>query len=180
MYRRRYNRCCARFGCFIPLTAEIGDNVTFPHGAYGIFISQGAKIGDNCVIFHHVTIGSNTLVDSKGFGSPTIGNNVYIGAGAKIIRNVRVGNNVRIGVNAVVVRDVPDNATVVVPPPIIISHTKPRNNKFTAYQTYKRSHSIQSHFNLESPLTNKQSLIEKCRQNLTGNGRKTNIFDIYA
>ena len=66
-------------GAFIPASANIGKNVCFPHGIYGIFISQGASIGENVVIFHQVTIGSNTLNDSKGFGAPTIGNDVYIG-----------------------------------------------------------------------------------------------------
>lgn len=85
-----------------------------PHGLNGIFITGAATIGENCVIFQQVTIGSNTLLDSKNSGSPTIGNNVYIGAGAKIIGNVKVGDNARIGANAVVVKDVPDNSIVVI------------------------------------------------------------------
>ncbi|MCV2361768.1 hypothetical protein LNV08_22645, partial [Paucibacter sp. TC2R-5] len=69
-------------------------------------------IGKNCVIFQQVTIGSNTLIDSKGRGAPTIGDNVYIGAGAKIVGKVTIGNNVRIGANAVVYKDVPSNSVV--------------------------------------------------------------------
>lgn len=65
------------------------------------------------MIFHHVTIGSNNLKDSLKRGSPIIGDNVYIGAGAKIIGAVRIGNNVRIGANCIVVKDVPDNCVVV-------------------------------------------------------------------
>lgn len=84
----------------------------FPHGMKSIFISGAATIGRNCVIFQQVTIGSNMLADSKGAGAPLIGENCYIGAGAKIIGNVRVGKNVRIGANAVVYRDVPDNCIV--------------------------------------------------------------------
>ena len=80
---------------------------------FGIFISGGAKIGRNCVIFQQVTIGSNTLVDSKGLGAPQIGDSCYIGAGAKIIGNVKVGNNVRIAANAMVYQDVADNCVVV-------------------------------------------------------------------
>ena len=91
-----------------------------PHSFYGIFISQNASIGKGCTIFQQVTIGSNTL--SKTIGGPTIGNNVYIGAGAKIIGNIKVGNNVRIGTNAVVVKDIPDNATVVLQQPRVIIH----------------------------------------------------------
>lgn len=84
----------------------------FPHGMKSIFVSGGAKVGVNCVIFQQVTIGSNTLPDSKGVGAPVIGDNCYIGAGAKIIGNVKVGNNVRIGANAVVYADVPNNCVV--------------------------------------------------------------------
>lgn len=101
----------------------------FPHGLNSIFISGGAKIGKNVVIFQQVTIGSNTLVDSKMRGYPTIGDNVYIGAGAKIIGNVKIGNNVRIGANAVIVKDIPDNCVVVNSDIKIIKKEK-LNNKF--------------------------------------------------
>lgn len=83
-----------------------------PHGMKSIFISGGAIIGRNCVIFQQVTIGSNTLPDSKGIGAPVIGDNCYIGAGAKIIGNVKIGDNVRIGANAIVYKDVPNNSVV--------------------------------------------------------------------
>jgi serine O-acetyltransferase len=105
-----------RFCCNIPLTAIIEDIPEFPHGPDGVFISQGAKIGKNCVIFQQVTIGSNTLKYSKGFGD-----NIYIGVGAKIIGNIKIGSNVRIGANAVVVTAIDDNCTVVVNLPRIIT-----------------------------------------------------------
>lgn len=98
--------------CWIGLNSNVGGVIT-PHGLFGIFISDKAQIGQNAVIFHHVTIGSNNLKDSSKRGSPVIGNNVYIGAGAKIIGNVRIGNNVRIGANCIIVKDVPDNCVVV-------------------------------------------------------------------
>jgi serine O-acetyltransferase len=84
----------------------------FPHGELGVFISGGASIGRNCVIFQQVTIGSNTVAGSRGFGAPTIGDDCYIGAGAKVIGNVRIGDRVRIAANAVVVKDVPSDCTV--------------------------------------------------------------------
>ena len=84
-------------GADISLGCQMDSVPTFPHGFSGIFVSEGAKIGKNCVIFHQVTIGSNTLPDSRGKGAPVLGNNVYIGAGAKIIGNVTVGDNVLIG-----------------------------------------------------------------------------------
>lgn len=103
-----------------------------PHGFNGIFISDNAIIGKNCVIFQGVTIGSNTLEDTKNFGFPIIGNNCYIGAGAKIIGNVRIGDNVRIGANAIVTFDVPSNCTVVLNKPRIIKKNK-LNNRFIKY-----------------------------------------------
>lgn len=121
-------RRAEKYGAYIPVTKGIRPFVT-PHQFYGIFISQGTVIGEGCTIFQHVTIGSNTLGDSDKNGSPKIGNNVYIGAGAKIIGNITVGDNVRIGANCVVFTDVPDGATVVLQKPRIIEHDK-RDNTF--------------------------------------------------
>src|SRR5699024_11656176 len=103
--------------CALPIFAS---EPFFPHGITGIFISQGAKIGKDAVIFQQVTIGSNTLKGSKSYGAPVIGDNCYIGAGAKIIGGIKIGDNVRIGANAVVVKDVPDNAVVVNQPGRVI------------------------------------------------------------
>jgi serine O-acetyltransferase len=105
---------------YLPFETKIAGPVHFVHGIYGIFISGGAVIGKNCMIFQQVTIGSNMLIDSKGFGSPVIGDNCLIGAGAKVIGNVRVGNNCRIGANAVVTTDLPDNSVCVAGKPVII------------------------------------------------------------
>lgn len=77
-----------------------------------------------------VTIGSNTLKDSKHFGSPIIGNNVFIGAGAKIIGNVHIGNNCRIGANCIVVKDMPDNSTAILKNIDIIIYNTPRDNSY--------------------------------------------------
>lgn len=117
----------------IPLKAMIEDRPAFPHGLCGIFISQGARIGMNCTIFHQVTIGSNTLEDTKNAGAPVIGNGVYIGAGAKIIGGVKIGNNVRIGANCIVIEDIPDNCSVVMSKPRIIKHRQERCNAYKAY-----------------------------------------------
>lgn len=102
----------------------------FPHGMKSIFISGVAEIGKNCVIFQQVTIGSNTLSDSKGTGAPVIGNDCYIGAGAKIVGKVRIGNNVRVGANAVVFSDVPDNAVVMVGEQKMFAKNRPQDNRF--------------------------------------------------
>ena len=121
-------------GSYIGSGAKFKNMAVFPHGITGIFISSGAQIGLNCVIFHQVTIGSNTLKNSKQYGAPRIGDNVYIGTGAKIIGNVLIGNNVRIGANAVVVTDIPDNATVVNQPSRVIIKNGNRDNSFASFK----------------------------------------------
>jgi serine O-acetyltransferase len=103
----------AENGSSIAWCSEFEGVPCLPHGMKGIFISGGAKIGKNCVIYQQVTIGSNTLPDSQTIGTPKIGDNCYIGAGAKIVGNVTIGNNVRIGANTVVYKDVPENSVVV-------------------------------------------------------------------
>lgn len=97
----------ASLGTHIDKSATFLSTPNFPHGIRGIFVSHNAVIGRDATIFHQVTIG-----EGNG-GAPIIGDNVYIGAGAKVIGNIRVGNNVRIGANCVVYEDIPDNCTVV-------------------------------------------------------------------
>ena len=128
-----YNRKCHECNAFIPLSCKIGSNVLFPHGLYGIFISQGASIGNDCCIFQQVTIGSNTLPDSKKNGAPIIGDNVFVGAGAKIIGGITVGNNVRIGANAIITKNIPDNTTVI-GINNVISYNKINDNTFISYK----------------------------------------------
>ena len=140
-YEIVYKRYINRYGAFLPIDCIIGDNVIFPHGINGVFISSAARIGNGCVIFHQVTIGSNTLPDSKGKGAPIIGNNVYIGAGAKIIGNVKVGDNVRIGANCVVIQDIPDNTTVVLPKPNVIHHKEILDNSFIPIKKFEEEES---------------------------------------
>lgn len=94
--------------------ARFASPPNLPHGLNGIIVSHNAVIGSNVTIFHQVTIG-----EGKG-GAPVIGDNVMIGAGAKIIGAVKVGNGVKIGANCVVVHDVPDNAVIAAPEAIRI------------------------------------------------------------
>lgn len=111
--RNLYYAYLAKHNAFVGLGANIQGTPILPHGLNGIHISDAAIVGEDCVILQQVTIGSNTTKGSKKFGSPIIGRNVFIGAGAKIIGNVCVGNNCRIGANCVVVKDMPDNSTAV-------------------------------------------------------------------
>lgn len=85
----------------------------------GVVINQKARIGFNVNISHGVTIGSNNRGTKCGY--PKIGNNVWIGPGAKIVGRITVGNNVAIAPNAVVINDVPDNCCLGGVPARIIS-----------------------------------------------------------
>lgn len=131
LYIRLSDKYFANFGSWFGIEAQFASKPIFPHGYFGIFISQQAKIGKDCVIFHQVTIGSNTLPGSKKFGSPTIGNNCYIGVGAKLIGNITIGDNVRIGANCVVFNDVPSNSVVVSLPPRVIEREQVNNRYYS-------------------------------------------------
>jgi serine O-acetyltransferase len=126
-YLKAYHEILSRNGSWIGVRSQFDAKPDFPHGVKGIFISHGVKIGKDCIIFQQVTIGSNRLLDSKGVGAPIIGDNCYIGAGAKIIGNVKIGNNCRIGANCVVFKDMPDNSVAVLQPPRIIQKNNINN-----------------------------------------------------
>lgn len=105
----------ATFGTHIGFGATFLEKPNLPHGLCGIVISHNAVIGRNATIFHQVTIG-----EGKD-GAPVIGDNVLIGAGAKIIGKIRIGNNVKIGAGCVVCENIPDFSTVVMEKPRIIN-----------------------------------------------------------
>jgi len=90
--------------------AQIGKNFFIDHGM-GVVVGETTIIGDNVTLFQGVTLGGTGKECGKRH--PTIGNNVVVGAGAKVLGNINVGDNSYIGANAVVVKDVPSNATVV-------------------------------------------------------------------
>ena len=90
--------------------ATIGRRLVIDHGT-GIVIGETAEIGDDCLLYQGVTLGGT----GKDIGKrhPTLGNNVMVGSGAKVLGPFRVGDNARIAANAVVLREVPEGATVV-------------------------------------------------------------------
>ncbi|REE68870.1 serine O-acetyltransferase [Paenibacillus taihuensis] len=90
--------------------ATIGSKLFIDHGM-GIVIGETCEIGDNVVIYQGVTLGGTGK--EKGKRHPTIGNNVVIASGAKVLGSFKVGDNVNIGANSVVLREVPPNSTVV-------------------------------------------------------------------
>jgi serine O-acetyltransferase len=90
--------------------ARIGKRFFIDHGL-GVVIGETAIVGDDVLLYQGSTLGGTGIV--KGKRHPTIGNNVVIGAGAKVLGNIVIGDNSYIGANAVVVKDVPPNSTVV-------------------------------------------------------------------
>ena len=90
--------------------AQIGQEFFIDHGA-GVVIGETTVISDRVTVFQGVTLGGTGK--EKGKRHPTIGSNVVVGAGAKVLGNINIGDNVNIGANAVVIRDVPSDSTVV-------------------------------------------------------------------
>lgn len=90
--------------------AEIGRRFFIDHGE-GVVIGETTIIGDDVLIYQQVTLGGTGKESGKRH--PTLGNNVIVGAGAKVLGNITIGNNVRIGAGSVVVEDVPEHSTVV-------------------------------------------------------------------
>lgn len=92
--------------------AVLGKRLVIDHGV-GCVIGETAVVGDDCVIFHGVTLGGMKFEPVKRH--PTVGNNVLIGTGAKILGPILIGDNTKIGANAVVIKDVPENSVIVAP-----------------------------------------------------------------
>jgi len=102
--------------------AVIGKGMFIDHGM-GVVVGETAIIGENALIYQGVTLGGTGKEIGKRH--PTLGNNVVVGAGAKVLGNIKIGNNVRIGAGSVVLKDVPDNCTVVgIPGRIVHRHSE--------------------------------------------------------
>jgi serine O-acetyltransferase len=127
-------RFIAQFGRFltgieIHPGAQMGQGVFIDHGA-GVVIGETAIVGDYALIYQGVTLGGTGKETGKRH--PTLGENVVVGAGAKVLGNIHLGNHVRIGAGSVVLRDVPSHHTVVgIPGRIVQQHT---------YQTKETAH----------------------------------------
>lgn len=103
--------------------AKIGRRFFIDHGM-GVVIGETAEIGDDVLLYQGVTLGGTGK--EKGKRHPTIGNNVVIGTGAKILGNIRIGDFVKVGAGSVVIRSVPDHSTVVgVPGRVVRTKSEP-------------------------------------------------------
>lgn len=118
LYHLLYKLVQILTGIELPCEVEVGRNFVIDHFG-GIVVSGYARFGDNCRIRNGVVIGLRSIEEPC---APQIGNDVDIGAGAKVLGPVRIGNGVRIGANAVVLTDVPDDSVAVGVPAVI----KPR------------------------------------------------------
>lgn len=120
--------------------ATIGKGLFIDHGA-GVVIGETSVIGDNCTIYHGVTLGGRG--HAKGKRHPTLGDNVLIGTGAKLLGNITIGDDANIGANAVILHDVPAGATVVGVPGKVV--------KIDGVKTV--SHAVElDHTDVEDPL----------------------------
>ncbi len=107
--------------------ARIGKGFFIDHGM-GVVIGETAEIGDNCTLYHGVTLGGTSWAKEKRH--PTLGDNVIVGSGAKVLGPFRVGDNSKIGSNSVVVKEVPDNSTVVgIPGKVVITEGRKAEQK---------------------------------------------------
>jgi serine O-acetyltransferase len=104
------------FSCRLPYKARLGEGTRLGYNGLGTVLHPESVVGKNCVIAQNVTLGSRGKFDDK----PAVGDNVYIGPGAKCLGG-RIGNNVVIGANAVVLNEVPDNCVVAGVPAKVIS-----------------------------------------------------------
>lgn len=126
LYQRRHyfladwlsKRARKKTGIEIHPAAQIGRGVFIDHGM-GVVIGETAVVGDNCTIYQGVTLGGTGK--DKGKRHPTIGNNVLIGCGAKILGPFKVGDNSKIAANAVVLNEIPPNSTCVGVPAHVVT-----------------------------------------------------------
>ena len=124
--RRISQKAARKTGIEIHPGATIGEGLFIDHG-HGVVIGETAILGDNVTLYQGVTLGGTGK--EQGKRHPTIGNNVLVGAGAKILGSFTIGDNCKIGAGSVVLKDVPPNSTVVgVPGRIIIRNDVRVNN----------------------------------------------------
>lgn len=106
--------------------AKIGRGLFIDHGM-GVVIGETAEIGDHVILYHGVTLGGTGK--NKGKRHPTLGSNVIVGSGAKILGPITIGNGARVGANAVVLKDVPENCTAVGIPAKLVGCKESKNNE---------------------------------------------------
>ena len=131
----RFSSHIARWltGIEIHPAAQIGRRLVIDHGM-GVVIGETAEVGDDCYFYHQVTLGVARAIGGKRH--PSVGNNVIIGAGAKVLGPIKVGDNARVGANSVVLEDVPSDTTVVGIPARPVDRVRTRERKLPGFDPY--------------------------------------------
>ncbi|MBN2190640.1 MAG: serine O-acetyltransferase [Candidatus Aureabacteria bacterium] len=127
--------------------AEIARGFFIDHGM-GVVIGETTVIGENCTLFQGVTLGGTGK--ERGKRHPTLGRNVVIGAGAKVLGNITIGDNSYVGANAVVLKDVPPDSTVVGIPGTVVKEKGKRVSGINL-----------DHIHLPDPIAERLSLLQK-------------------
>ncbi len=153
--------------------AKIGEGLFIDHGA-GVVIGETAEIGDNVTIYQGVTLGGTGK--EKGKRHPTIGNNVVISAGAKVMGSFKVGDNVKIGAGSVVLKEVPPNCTVVgVPGRIVVkdgvSVSQKRENNIDLEHNKLPDPVLEMLLCLQKQVQDLEARIEEMELKSRGNGK---------
>ncbi len=149
--------------------AKIGKDFFIDHGS-GTVIGETAELGNNVTLYQNVTLGGTSTKREKRH--PTLGNNIVVGAGAKILGNIKIGDDVKIGANTVVTKDVPPNSVVVGVPGRVVA----RDGKRVRVDLH--------HGDLPDPvleiLTNMQGRIDELESNLgVRPKRKKRVEDVF-
>lgn len=132
--------------------ATIGDGFFIDHGM-GVVIGETTIVGNNVTLFQGVTLGGTGK--EKGKRHPTLGNNIVVGVGAKVLGNIFIGDNVKIGANSVVLESVPPDATVVGVPGRVVKQGGRRLSGTTLAET------MLDHIHLPDPVADRLERIEK-------------------
>lgn len=152
------NKVRRKYGIEIHPAAKIGKGVFIDHGM-GVVVGETAVIGDNCTIYQGVTLGGTGK--DKGKRHPTIGNNVLIGCGAKVLGPFSVGDNSKIAANAVVLQEVPANCTCVgIPAKIVKIDNKKVETNF-------------DHIHMPDPISQEISKLSQRIDEIESNSKKT-------
>lgn len=141
--------------------ASIGKRLFIDHGM-GVVIGETCEIGDDVVLYQGVTLGGTGK--EKGKRHPTIGSNVVIGSGAKVLGSFTVGEHSRIGANAVVLREVPSNSTVVGIPGTIVQRNGRKENKLD--HTNLPDPTLEMHRQLSAEIAALQEELQRLREEL--------------
>ena len=152
--------------------AKIGRRLVIDHGM-GIVIGETAEVGDDCLIYHGVTLGGTGK--DQGKRHPTIGNNVLLSTGSKVLGPFKVGDGARIAANAVVLKEIPENATAVGVPARVVRIAGEKTNFVGDVDQVSVTDSVQKELEaINSRLTWLENYLDRTHQPEEKKDRKEN------